>query len=213
MAARTARLQQLAAFVDKLIAPLPEDRYQSAAQARLVLGKLDGARRRSAIRNVVDVAALVLLVFVGWHFVRAHFWLGEPSHQAISEVDPRTPTGRLRFVRSFVGQLAAVDSLAWLPDDKRLVAGDRDGAVRLWDATTGRQVRAFAGHTGAVTAVAVTPDGHGMVSSSFDRTVRVWAVDTGRQLRELGGHGSAVFSVAVSRDGKLVASGDDDGKT
>jgi WD40 repeat protein len=59
----------------------------------------------------------------------------------------------------------------------RIVSGDSDYHVRLWDADSpvGKQLGApFRGHQNGVVSVAFTPDGARIVSGSVDGTVRIW---------------------------------------
>lgn len=69
---------------------------------------------------------------------------------------------------SFV-RLSAFD-----PEGKLLATGHDDGAVRLWDVTSGRELRTLAGHTAPVRSLKFTPDGKSLVSSANDGTIRVW---------------------------------------
>jgi hypothetical protein len=57
---------------------------------------------------------------------------------------------------------------------RRLLTGDANGAVKLWDLTTGKELHNFAGHNGAVVCVAFSPDGARAVSGGDDNTVRLW---------------------------------------
>lgn len=52
-------------------------------------------------------------------------------------------------------------SVAISPDGKRLVSGDKDGLVRVWDVATGEELCHVFGHVNgaAVLAVAISPDG------------------------------------------------------
>jgi hypothetical protein len=98
-----------------------------------------------------------------------------------------------------------VFALAFTPDGKGLVSASADGAVRLWDASTGRMVRSFVGHKGDVNGVALTPDGKTLVTGGADGTVRLWNVASGVEMRRLHGDDAAIASVACTPDGKLVA--------
>jgi WD40 repeat protein len=68
--------------------------------------------------------------------------------------------------------------LAWAPDDRALVAGNRDGSIRLWDLTTAHEGAHLRGHLAGVTALHFSPDGQRLASGSDDTTVVVW--DWGR---------------------------------
>jgi eukaryotic-like serine/threonine-protein kinase len=87
-----------------------------------------------------------------------------------------TTTGYLLFERT--GHEDAVISIAFGPDESRIVTGSDDKSLRLWDARTGDELMVLPGHTGLVSSVAWTPDGKHIVSCSAarsDRTFRIWS--------------------------------------
>ena len=112
-----------------------------------------------------------------------------------------------------IESLAAVDALAFSPDGRRIVSGGDDGAIRLWDATTGHEIGVpLTGHKKVVNSVAFSSDGRRIVSGGFDGTIRVWDVTTGREIgAPLIGHDGVVYSVAFSPDGRRIVSGGFDG--
>jgi len=81
-------------------------------------------------------------------------------------------------------------SVAFSPDEKRIVSGQNDGSVILRDLGASRAVRSFAPHSQRVTQVSFTPGGDNIVSSSADGTVRIWNVDDGNYVAYLYGSGS-----------------------
>jgi WD40 repeat protein/tRNA A-37 threonylcarbamoyl transferase component Bud32 len=111
------------------------------------------------------------------------------------------------------------NTVAFSPDGKYLAAGlgdlyvvapDRPGEVRVWDAATGKEVYNLQGHGGWVTSVAFSPDSRHLASASADRTVRVWELRTGREVLTLRGHSRWVRAVAFSPDGRVLGSAGDD---
>jgi len=86
--------------------------------------------------------------------------------------EPARPAG-------FGRRIDRITSLAFSPDDDRIVAGGADGALRQWNiAGDGSKTRRFdarfEGHRGRVTGVLTTPDGRSIVSTGADGTVRLW---------------------------------------
>ena len=72
-----------------------------------------------------------------------------------------------------------VNTIAFDTSGKRLAAAGRDGAVGVWDVTTGELLREFDGHDNLVIGVAFTPDGAKLVTTSADGTALIWDL-TGR---------------------------------
>jgi WD40 repeat protein/serine/threonine protein kinase len=115
------------------------------------------------------------------------------------------------------GHTGEVSSVAVSPDGRHIVSGSGDGAVKVWDAATGRNTRTLrrntlAVNTGVVFSVAMSPDGRHIASGNWDtmgEAMTVWDAATGRKTWTLrGGSLTGVLSVAFSPDGKSVVSGD-----
>ena len=81
-----------------------------------------------------------------------------------------------------------VMSVAFSPDGSQVVSGSIDGAVRIWNATTGEVEAELKDHMNWVLSVSFSQDGHQVVSGSFDNTVRNWNAMTGEVVAELKGH-------------------------
>src|SRR5262249_3779318 len=70
-------------------------------------------------------------------------------------------------------------------DGRRLVTGNWDGTVRLWDVQTGRPLHRMRGHTGWVLGVAFSPDGRRVASGGEGGIVRLWDVNSGQEVLAL----------------------------
>ena len=127
-----------------------------------------------------------------------------------------------RDVHKMIEVGSPVRSVAVQPEGTVFASGEENGAVRLWDANTGKPVRdLLAGNGGnggdekAVNAVAFSPDKRWVGSASEDGSVRWWNAGTGEPVRTvLNGHGDGtpVNAVAFSPDGRVIASAGDDNK-
>ncbi len=96
------------------------------------------------------------------------------------------------------------------PDAKQMVIATFDGAVKLLDASTGKEVRVFRGHNTFVNAAAFSPDGKKLVTGGGEYALKVWDVTTGAELATLKGHRSQIVNAVFSPDGKWLATGSAD---
>ncbi len=115
------------------------------------------------------------------------------------------------FATDRVAGVRAVDISA---DGSRVVAGDDEMRVILWDAATGEAIRRFGegggGHTTDVTAVVFSPDERLVLSADLDGVIILWDAATGEAIRRFEGHGNAVMALAFSPDGAQAISGSGD---
>jgi WD40 repeat protein len=106
-----------------------------------------------------------------------------------------------------------VVAVAFSPDGKLLAAADGHegigGAIRLWEAATGRE--RWRVHGGFARTVAFSPDGKVLAwAGPSNGTICFCDVATGKELRRFEGHDKQVYSIAFSPDGqKLVSAGRD----
>src|SRR5258708_219139 len=76
-----------------------------------------------------------------------------------------------------------VVAMALSSDGKWLVTGSWEGAVRLWDLSTGKPIRTFKGHADMITAAALSRDSKKLVTASVDGAARLWDVASGKEKR------------------------------
>jgi WD40 repeat protein len=92
----------------------------------------------------------------------------------------------------------SVRTVAISRDGRRVVCGNDEGAIRAWDARTGREQYTRKAHTDEVRAIALSPDGRRIASGSRDHTVKVLDADTGQERLTYRGHtgeGDGVWDV------------------
>jgi WD40 repeat protein len=128
------------------------------------------------------------------------------SQAAIFDVKSQTQISILRPDKNF-GR-GFVMGLAWRPDGQEIATSMGDGAVRLWDASTGKLKTSLRGHTGFVRSIAYNKNGKSLASASKDSTVRIWNLET-KTATILRGHTGIVSSVAWGANDTLVSGGAD----
>lgn len=73
-----------------------------------------------------------------------------------------------------------VDSVAFHPDEARVLTGGVDGTARVWEARSGSLLATLEGHTGSVSRAVYSPDGARIVTASLDSTARLWRDTSGK---------------------------------
>ena len=105
-----------------------------------------------------------------------------------------------------------VNSVLILPDDRRIVAGLRDGNIGLWRIADGRSEGRLEAHELGVMRIAVSRDGRSLLSSGTNGKIRLWdLVDLApvRAFRPFEGRAAPALDIAP--DGKSALAADAQG--
>jgi WD40 repeat protein len=109
-------------------------------------------------------------------------------------------------------KVAAIESVSFSPDGKRVVTTAWDTTARVSNLETGKEVCKFEGHGAMITGATFLPDGMQVVSAGVDGTLRVWDADNAKELGKLDGKPKVPMRLPVlSADGKRVVAAADDG--
>ena len=104
-----------------------------------------------------------------------------------------------------------VQTLAFSPDDARLVSGDTAGDVWLWEVAPLRPLRRLGRHQARVQSVAFSPDGDTVLSAGDDHAIALWDADSGALSGRIGSQTVPVHSAVFSPDGRHIVAGSYDG--
>ena len=108
------------------------------------------------------------LLAVGTHN-HIHLWEVDPPNKFFS-VSTEHTRDRMKFYGN-------PEPLVFSPDGTIFVNGLNNGAIQLWDVTTGDQIAALDGHTQKVETLAFSSDGKTLVSTAMDGTILLWDWD------------------------------------
>src|SRR5438034_6282021 len=86
---------------------------------------------------------------------------------------------------------AAVQALAFSPDEQTLATGSWDGTIKLWNLENGALLW-LGQHAGSIHRLVFTPDGRALVSGGDDAAIQLWDVSTGKRLQTRSGQRSPV---------------------
>ncbi|WP_327090248.1 serine/threonine protein kinase [Nonomuraea sp. NBC_01738] len=102
------------------------------------------------------------------------------------------------------------------PDSRLLLAGGRDGKLKVWDMRSGECLQEIKAHSGELCSVALTSDARFAASTGKDGTLRVWDLGTGTCVRAFPlkpppQFGYVTHPVALTADGGTVLVSNADG--
>ncbi len=107
------------------------------------------------------------------------------------------------------GHSENVAAVAFSPDGRVLASASADGAIKLWNVSTGLELRTLAAQSASVFCLAFSPDGK-LLAAGIGFQVKLFDVTTGAEIRALKGHVRSVNSIAFSTDGRMIVSGSGD---
>ncbi len=105
------------------------------------------------------------------------------------------------------GHDAAVESLAFSIDGKKLVSSGADHTTRLWDVETTKQLMKLQRTAKGDTAHAFSPAAKTLATAGKDNIIRLTSVATGESLGELKGSAQPSTAILFSPDGNTIAAG------
>lgn len=191
----------------RLAAPLAGTRDGDLGQP----GRVGGNWPRTHLGVSVGAALALLIVAAGSVAVSAHVASGRaiPGRPAAAS-HLSTPSA------AFLPQDgASAQVVAFSPDSRYLAVGDADGAVSLWNLTTGRLAVMLTGSPReAITSIAFGPDGKVLAAGDRNGDVYLWNLVTGHLvtafacvakaiIRSVGG--GSITDVTFSPAGQILA--------
>lgn len=143
---------------------------------------------------------------------------GKTTISAISHRDDRfaVGTGRSLMIldRDFqvvrrLDETGEVRSVAFTPDDQRIVLCQTHGSFSVWDVQSGDRVVGPITTGGECYCYRLSPDGQKLAVASNDGRVSLWSTATGEQHRLHITHGGTLNDVTFSSDGTLMVTSSD----
>ncbi len=113
------------------------------------------------------------------------------------------------------GSISPISAVAFNHDGSKVVTGDFEGVVQIWDATTHRMVETLPELVqGAVRSIVFSEDGRYMAATSKGRTVVLRDQKTGEltSLPAAFAHEADVWVAAFTSDSRFLATGDRSGR-
>ncbi len=111
-------------------------------------------------------------------------------------------------VHVYKGHSKAVEALDFSVDGKTLLTGSRDGSVRFWSISSGKESgRPILAGDAWINRALFSPDGQGVVTADDDGSVKIWRLSDLKLTKTLKRHPKSVHAVAFSHDGSLLAVG------
>ncbi|MEA5562217.1 serine/threonine-protein kinase [Planktothrix agardhii] len=115
-----------------------------------------------------------------------------------------------KCVHTLSGHRNAITGVAFSPDSQTLASGSQDQTIEIWRLDSGKRWYTLVGHSNWITTIAFSPDSKTLASGSRDQTIEIWDMTKGKRWYTLTGHQDGVEAVAFSPNGQFLASGSRD---
>ena len=191
-----------AARADAVLDKDPQQSLEFAVKASRYATKATNERIEDALRAALLTIRLHAVLPGGGGEVQAATYsadgalIGIAAERGVTIIRTRDYR-RLHFLSN-----ANATTLAFSPDRARVASGAEDGAVRVWDVSSGALVQTLP-TGGPIVALSFAPDGRTLLAASVDKTVRIWEVGSYVELRKFS-HPAALRGAFYSPDSSLV---------
>ena len=123
----------------------------------------------------------------------------------IAEIDKKL-TEQINLILHHEGSINGVNGATWNGEESRILTWSFDGAIRIWDAATGKNLFTFS-HKDSVNGAAWNRDKSRILTWSFDDTAKVWDAATGELLFSLPSDGHFIKIALWNRDESRILLG------
>jgi RNA polymerase sigma factor (sigma-70 family) len=109
-------------------------------------------------------------------------------------------------IRTIPGRFNLRPYPTFTPDGRRIIVGDTEYAIRIFDVATGQPSATLMGHGSRIDWLAVSPDSRSLASPSRDgdSIVRLWDLTTCKETRQFKCRLGSVNAAAFSPDGRRL---------
>jgi WD40 repeat protein len=174
--------------------------------------ELRDAKTLEVVRSIASFKAMVFRLA----FHPDGKWLASASNGVVRLWNPADGQ-ELVQLKAYSDVVADVRSLAVSADGSQIAAGNWEGEIFLWDATSFKLIRNLAKQSLPVTGLAFSPDGALLATCTgswkeYQRAgeVRLWTIATGEELASFSGPAAELRGICFDRAGKrLIAYGKD----
>lgn len=113
--------------------------------------------------------------------------------------------------RKRIDLTAYLVQMAFSPDGKKIAVTERDNAVRVYDAQSGKRLHSWVvkltnPYENYTSAVEFSPDGKLVAAGATDHVIYLWDTTTGKEVGQLKGTGWYPWGLAFSHDGNVLFS-------
>ena len=115
---------------------------------------------------------------------------------------PHSASPCLMNIPSSIGPILCVGISS---NNLHFAAGFKNGAVKVFEVSTGKELHTFIGHAGAIAAVCFVGS-ECVCSASHDSTLSLWSVSRGIRVASMRGHSRAVYGCCTNQSGQTIAS-------
>lgn len=109
---------------------------------------------------------------------------------------------------SFTGHKQAAYGAAFSPDGTKVVTGDEQARILLWDAKTGKLIREYPrtkGHTRGIQSISFSPSGSQFVTVGKDDAVCLWNLSGGDPVAKVIGEPANYYGAFMTKSGSVFA--------
>ena len=100
------------------------------------------------------------------------------------------------------GDIGWTTYVAFSPDGKMLISGNRNGELHMWSVETGEWIGTRSVHRNDIGKIEFSPDGRAMLTVAADRTACLWDTVSMRCLVTLGSKGDDAWDVGFASDSR-----------